>query len=152
MKRFFPVMIFLFFVSGVLSAHWVSLGGIEGQGPGIRVLQDRGSSITVEFELEGYSIEDVVIDGITYSAIELPGQVTFLAKGFPELPTIARNIIIPDDALMDYRIVDIEFETRNVHTILPSKGNLYRNVNPEDVAYTFDVFYGQDNNWPQHTI
>ncbi|MCK4673153.1 hypothetical protein KAT67_04130, partial [candidate division WOR-3 bacterium] len=70
----------------------------------------------------------------------------------PELPTIARNIIISDDALMDYRIVNIEYDTKKINPVVPSKGNLYRNINPDDIAYTFDKFYQTDSWWPKNTI
>ena len=120
--------------------------------PLINVLQDFGSSITIEFILQGYEIEPVDINGISCSKVSLPKQVTFLEKGMPELPTIARNIIIPDDGLMDYRIIDIEYETREVNTIIPSKGNLYRNVDPKTVPYTFNEFYNSDTWWPEKTI
>ncbi|GAI28529.1 unnamed protein product, partial [marine sediment metagenome] len=130
-----------------------NLGLVEAaRTPAIKVIQDNGSSITVEFELQGYEIEQVDINGITCSRIKLPGQVTFLEKGLPELPTIARNIIIPDDALMEYRIVNIEYDTKKINPVVPSKGNLYRNINPDDIAYTFDKFYQTDSWWPKNTI
>ncbi len=121
-------------------------------GPQISVLQDQGSSTTIEFQLRGYSIDLVEIDGKTYSKIVVPGQVTYLEKGLPELPTIARNIIIPDNALMDYRVVDMEYETKRVNTIVPSKGSISRKIDPRTVPYTFDNFYESDSWWPQKTI
>ncbi len=129
------------------------IGLAEGtQAPEIRVIQDHGSSITIEFQLRGYSITPIEVNATTYSMIELPGQVTFLEKGMPKLPTIARNIIIPDDALMDYRIVAIEYETIEVNTVISSKGSLSRAVDPSTVPYTFDKFYQTDSWWPEKTI
>ncbi len=120
--------------------------------PQIKVLHERGSRITIEFKLKDYEIEPVDVNGVTCSKIVVPEQITFLKKGLPELPTIARNIIIPDDALIDYRIVSIEYETEHVNTVVPSKGNLYRNVNPDDIPYTFSEFYQSDSWWPEKTI
>ncbi|UCG30048.1 MAG: hypothetical protein JSV53_11210, partial [candidate division WOR-3 bacterium] len=135
-------------VLGALSSSYAASAAL----PEITVLQDRPSSTTIEFELQGYEIESVDADGIPCWRITLPGQVTFLEKGFPELPTIARNIIIPDDAVMSARIIDIEYETREVGTILPSKGSISRSVDPNTIPYTFDNVYETDRWWPTNTI
>ncbi len=152
MKKVNLIVSLLLFISFSLSAEWVSLGGFEGQKPEIRVMQDYGLSITVEFELKGYTVEQVDVDGITYSRITLPGEVTFLEKGFPELPTIVRSVIIPNDALMDCRIVGVEYETKSVNTLVPSKGNLLRSIDPNTIPYTFDKFYQTDSWWPNNTV
>ncbi len=120
--------------------------------PAVTVLQDRGSSITIEFALKGYEIEPVDINGLPCSRITLPGQVTFLEKGMPQLPTIARNVIVPDDALMGCRIVAVEYERIEVNTVIPSKGSLSRAVDPNTVPYTFDKFYQTDSWWPEKTV
>jgi hypothetical protein len=94
--------------------------------PEITAIQDIGSSIIIEFGLK--EIESVTINGFAYSRITLPEQITFFKKRFPELLTIARSIIIPDNAMKDYRNVDTEYEIRKDVTIAPSKGNIFRNV------------------------
>jgi hypothetical protein len=143
MKRVLLMISFLLFLTVLLSAE---------QAPRITVLEDRGSSVTVEFELQGYTLDEVLVDGVRYTRVSLPGEVTYLEAGFPELPTISRNIAIPGDARMDYRIVEIEYESRMVETVLPSKGNLYRNVDPADIPYSFNVVYGEDGYWPAEEI
>jgi len=152
MKKVNLIVSLFFLISFSLSAEWVSLGGFEGQKPEIRVMQDYGLSITVEFELKGYTVEQVDINGITCSRIILPGEVTFLEKGFPELPTIVRSVIIPDDALMGYRIVSVEYETKNVNRLVPSKGNILRSIDSNTIPYTFDKFYQTDSWWPNNTV
>ncbi len=79
--------------------------------PGISLLQDNNNSIILEFDAPEYTIEEVAIDGQVCSRIVVPGQVTFLDKGMPELPTFPRNMIIPDDGQMSFRIVEIEYQT-----------------------------------------
>ena len=122
------------------------------QGPGITVLQDNGASVILEFTLGDYELEPVAVDGRECARVVLPGQVTFLAPGMPELPTVARNIIVPDDGEMAFRVIDVEYETRAVATVVPSKGNLYRNVDPSTVPYTFAKFYGEDRWWPVPSV
>jgi len=120
--------------------------------PEIRLLQDKDSSIIIEFKLNSYKIESVYLDGRVCSRIILPGQVTHLERGYPELPMINKSIIIPDNGQMDYQILEIESETKRVETVIPSRGNLYRNVDPETISYTFDKFYESDSYWPSAII
>jgi hypothetical protein len=152
MKKLAMGILFLFFLSFSLSATWVSLGGIENQGPEINVLQDNGSRIVLEYDLKGYRITPMVIDERACEMVSLPGQVTFMEKGMPKLPTIARNIIIPDDARMDIRVVDIEYEIREVGTIVPSRGSFSRSIDPSTIPYTFDTFYETDSWWPKENV
>ena len=152
MKKLATGILFLFFLTFSLSAAWVSLGGIEDQGPEITVLQDNGSRIVLEYNLKGYSTIPMAINEKGCEMISLPSQVTFMEEGMPELPTIARNIIISDDARMDVRIVDIEYETRQVETIVPSRGSYSRGVDPSTIPYTFDGFYETDSWWPKETV
>ncbi|MEO0124555.1 MAG: C25 family cysteine peptidase, partial [candidate division WOR-3 bacterium] len=120
--------------------------------PEVNILSDRGSSITVEFKISGYDIEPVEINGNTSYRIVLPNCATYMEKGYPELPVINKSIIIPDDGLMSYRILSVEEETKLIGKIIPSKGNLYRNINPEDVPYTFGKIYDLNTFWPGEII
>jgi len=120
--------------------------------PEVKVISDRGSSITVEFKITDYDIEPISVEGKTCFRVILPGCPTYLEKGYPELPVINKSIIIPDDGLMSYRILAIEEETREIGLIIPSKGNLYRNVNPDEVPYTFGKIYDLNTIWPGEIV
>ena len=59
-------------------------------------------------------------------------------EGSPDLPKMSTSIIIPDDKNMDIEVISsnyIEYENIN---IAPSKGNLSRLINPENVPYIFN--------------
>ncbi|HEX7319317.1 MAG TPA: C25 family cysteine peptidase, partial [bacterium] len=116
--------------------------------PEMRVLQDKGSSVTVEIVLNGYDTETIDINGKPCTQIRVPGLVNYLQKGYPELPVINRNVIIPDEGAMACRIISADYETKVVGTIVPSKGNLYRNVDPATVPYEFGKIYEEDTWWP----
>jgi gingipain R len=119
----------------------------------INLLEDRGERITLEFILKEYKIENVNINGIECSKVYVPGHLNlFLIKGYPELPKFARSVIIPDNGIMNFRIKDIEYEIIKVNPVVPSKGNLKRNVNPEDIPYEFSDFYKKDEWFPKENI
>ncbi|MGB9722184.1 MAG: C25 family cysteine peptidase, partial [bacterium] len=134
----------------------VSLGFVfagVAKPPDIKIINDKGSSTIVEFTLNGYDIEPITIDGKFCSKIKIPGNIIYHnEKGYPELPKFASSLIVPDDGVMDMRIIDVNYETAKVNPIVPSKGNLKRNVEPNSVPYVWDNFY-QKNAWfPEQVV
>ncbi len=137
---------------------WIIIGGMlcglwASTSYRMNVLEDRDGLTKVEFNLYDYRIENININGILCSEVYIPEHpITFLKKGYPELPKFAGSIIIPDEGVMQYRILDIEYETKKVNPVIPSKGNLKRNVNPEDIPYEFSKFYEQDEWFPMKDV
>jgi hypothetical protein len=137
----------------ILIGMLVSVSVIAGKPYDIEVLMDEGSRIQLEFDLHDYEIERVFIYGDPFTKITIPGHiVTFLTKGFPELPKFAASIVIPDEGVMSYKIVDIEYEIIKADPIVPSKGNLKRNVDPEDVPYIMGDFYFGKKWFPENSV
>ena len=55
------------------------------------------------------------------------------------------SIIIPDTYSMSLNIIEFEFEEFENINILPSKGNLSRDINPSSVPFTFGEVYNIDD-------
>ena len=62
----------------------------------IKVLRDSPLGTTIEFEIKDWTLQPVQIGDKIYSKIFLPNAVTFLKKGFPELPRLSKSVIIPN--------------------------------------------------------
>jgi len=120
--------------------------------PSAQILSDNQTSTTLEFTLPAYTIDNIIVDGNVYDQIKIPGAVTYLEKGLPELPRLYQSIIISDDGEYSYQILSAVYETLAVNTVLPSKGNLTRDIDPAQVPYEFDVFYEEDRYFPDHNI
>ncbi len=149
MKRTSLLIIALFALS---SARWISFAGSQKNSADVKVLSEGYGRTTLEFKLGGFELSDLVIGGKSYSKISLPGQVTYLQKGLPELPRMAASIIIPERSAMSYRIVSLEQERLTIDPVAPSKGNLTRDIDPEQVAYTFDKFYQGNTPFPARHV
>ncbi len=115
----------------------------------IRILEDSENKVVLEWTNDEIQINRVMLNGNIYSQIIIPNTVSYLEKGYPELPRITKSIIIPDNARMEMRILELQEETRIVSPVIPSKGNLTRNIDPETVPYTFNEFYKQDRWFPE---
>ncbi|KYK25633.1 hypothetical protein AYK25_04995 [Thermoplasmatales archaeon SM1-50] len=105
-------------------------------------------TITIDYALETFAMKPVVINDIEYTHITLGNEANSLVAGAPDLPYIARSIIIPDTGTMDIQVIATEYTDYENIRVAPSKGNLPRTVNPDDVPYTFGTIYSQNFWYP----
>jgi hypothetical protein len=126
---------------------------VESNSFDISILEDREESKVIEFTINDFEISRVEINGNQHSRIIVPGHITtFLKKGYPELPKFSGNIIIPDDGIMDFKILNAKYETIKLEPFIPSKGNLKRNIDPSTVPYTWSDFYERDEWFPEQNV
>ena len=100
------------------------------------------------FNLNGYHVEKVSIDNKKYVRIVIDGESNIKKNGSPDLPIICRSIIVPDNAKMDAKIANSEYEEFDNILIAPSKGSFFRNTNPRDIPYEFGKVYTKDGWFP----
>jgi hypothetical protein len=129
------------------SAAWVTLGG--DQGVTVTLMESTPQHIALAYKIDGFEQNDIVVNGRTYSMISLPGEAARLDKGLPELPVVARSVIIPENRRMDLRVTAVEYTDLHGITPIPSKGNLPRTVDPGQVPLSFDAFYAGSAWYPE---
>ena len=95
-KALFVVLALLVVVSSSWARSWVSLGGDPGQDISVQVLMSDEIRTVLEFQLAGYWMDDVSLDGEHYAVLSIPGATPLMNKGLPDLPKVMRSIIIPD--------------------------------------------------------
>ena len=105
--------------------------------------------ITIQYQLNEFSTEEINIDEIEYKQIKLDDESNTMMKGKPDLPTICRSIIIPDELKMKIKVTYSQFEEYDGIKIAPSKGNMKRTQNPDDASYVFDDIYNEDIWFPK---
>ncbi|UCE67206.1 MAG: immune inhibitor A [Candidatus Zixiibacteriota bacterium] len=129
------------------AAQHVDLGTID-ENVKVTVLEAGYAKTVVRFEIGGFTREPVRVGGQIYYKLDLPEEGISLVEGEPELPHISRSLIIPDNLKMKIRVIESEFIDIPSTPVVPSKGNLYRNVNPDDIPYTFGEMYNTDQWYP----
>ncbi len=138
--------------AGTAFAAWISLGQPEGSRVETRVLESSPQRVVVEYTIPGFYADPVVIDGSTYYRISLPHEPKMLQVGMPELPHVARSVIVSDVDRMEVHLLDSETQEFSGLPVVPSKGSLLRTVDPATVAYTFGSAYGTDRWFPDATV
>jgi len=114
----------------------------------VNVLSSSDTETIIEYTLGNFARQPIEINGEIYYKLSLAKEANSFEKGAPALPFITRSLIIPDDALMNVTILESEYVEYTL-PIVPSKGILSREVNPEDVPYEFSEVYNQDSFYPE---
>ncbi|MFP4447130.1 MAG: C25 family cysteine peptidase [Bacteroidales bacterium] len=103
----------------------------------------------LSFELNAYDKQSVRTPKGEASIISIDNGSKLLRKGYPDLPKTTTSLIIPDKKNMKVKVVSSEYEEFEDIDIAPSKGNLTRDKNPDDVPYTYGKAYEKDAFFPK---
>jgi hypothetical protein len=110
--------------------------------------ESRSTESILTFSFNQYQMQSVQTPHGTEQVIWADQTSPILEKGSPDLPKYSESLIIPDKALMKYEVLNARYTEYPNVSIAPSKGNLLRNVNPDDVAYEYGRTYQQDQFYP----
>ena len=136
-------------LAGLTASEWVDLGDVRPSQPIWDVNSISESNIEITFELGGY-YQELLDNGKT--RVSFPGGVPILERGAPEMPRMARSIIIPDLANMELSVISTDFIDIPLDNVEPSKGNLTRDVDPSTVPYTFGKAYETNEFYPKDIV
>ncbi|KAA3632601.1 MAG: hypothetical protein DWP97_10685, partial [Calditrichaeota bacterium] len=132
-----------------LSAEQVILNNSENE-LDITLLSSSDSKTVIDYQVNAFNLEAIKINNETFYQINSNEEGLILEEGVPALPHVNRSIIIPDSDKMNVRILASEYIDYPETQIVPSKGNLLRTVNPDDVPYTFGKVYNTDDFYPEN--
>ena len=140
------IILIAFLITGnIFARDWVEVNSSSPSEPSISALNGSQESVKIFFELSGYFIEKTD-DG---NKITFPGGVSILEKGSPDIPIITRSIQIPDLAKMELKVLSSDFIDVPLDNLIPSKGNLTRDIKIQDVPYEKGNVYDNDSFYPK---
>ena len=102
-------IIIAFLLNVIISKEWIEITSSVQKSPNINVVDYDGSDSILEFELPGFNKQTVSINNQNYEVISFPTSAANLDYGYPDLPSISKSIIIPNDGLMTIEIVEQRF-------------------------------------------
>ncbi len=115
------------------------------------VIKSDMQSTLVRFEVPGLEIQDKTINGTVYNEVSIPGLSSTSELGMPELPVVAKDFLIPFNSQPSLNIKNVTYKKIKVRPVVPSKGDITRNVDPAQVPYTFSSLYTQrGGQYPQN--
>jgi len=142
-------LLLLVSVSG--AAEWVNLTSAS-EPVQVNLLDSNGQRTIVNYQLSGYSHDQIELNGTLYDVINLDHESRLWERGNPDLPRLCRSIIIPDEGIMAARIVSSEYRDIEGVKLLPSKGHFSRTTDPKDVPYEFGATYQVDAWYPGNIV
>ena len=115
----------------------------------INLVSKSENSLIIDFELENFELLSVKeLKNEFFQKLIVEGGVSTLTKGDPELLKFSSNIQLPHKGISNFSIISTDFtELENVN-IVPSKGNLYRNIDPKTVKLQKGISYSIDSDFP----
>jgi hypothetical protein len=128
--------------------NWNAVSSEQPTAISKNLISSSDQSIVINFQIGGFYATTVETPRGKSQIISVPGMVSLLEGGAPDLPFYAVSTIIPDLALMDVKILKAEYTEFFNYEIAPSKGNFSRQIDPSTVPYTYGTMYNQDVFYP----
>lgn len=108
------------------------------------VLSSDENGLTVKIDMPAYTTSPVQINGQTYQKLQLQGAYALTELGVPELLLSGNSLIIPENSQPTVSVLSADYDVIDNFRLIPSKGVIKRNTNPDDVPYQFGALYQQD--------
>ena len=120
------------------------------ENPIINVVKSDASEIILELQVNSYCLTNVETGFGEANVLSAPETSPVLRKGAPDISKLTTSVIIPDYDKMLIEVVSANYiDIENVE-IAPSKGNLYRNINPQEIPYVFGKEYTENKFYPSN--
>jgi len=144
MRRLFVIVLLLMAI-GALAAEQMVVSAYPND---IRLTSSSPNDMELEFTLGSFDREAVSINGTDWYNLTVKKEGLTLEAGYPQVPVLARSLIIPNTAAMQLTTTYSEYIDLQMQ-VAPSKGNLTRNIDPATVPYTFSDFYQGNGSYPE---
>ncbi|WP_282013830.1 C25 family cysteine peptidase [Marinifilum flexuosum] len=105
-----------------------------------------GSDYLIDFKLNSYDL--LYIASENAYKVEANNMGDILEKGNPALPRFAQSIMIPSSADMQVEVLSSEFIEIKNFNVVPSKGDLTRDIDPKSIPYVYGEAYQHDDYYP----
>ena len=135
MKKILLFIVFLT-ITTFLFADWEDISKNSNQELFDHISYGIGST-EVNFALDGYEIETLVVEGVEYKKISYWNEGEFIEIGKPALPRFSRLIAIPDAGSVEFDIIYTEEEIISNVNIFPRQ-NLQSESQPAANEFVID--------------
>jgi len=110
------------------------------------------TTIQLSFNLDEFSKTAVPTSRGPATIYTAPRAVSVMVKDAPDVPKFVASVIVPDKAKMKAVVTSSTYKEYSNVLIAPSKGNLYRNVDPETIPYEYGNAYAQNKFYPEKLV
>ena len=148
MKRIVFSLMFVALSVMATAQQWTSTGKSVPTGPEVTLVSSSEQQVVIDFTLGGFNLTRVSTPNGIQQVVSVPEMAAMLEAGAPELPHFPVPTIIGDQAEMQVNVTKSDYTDFENVEIAPSKGNISRQINPDDVPYTYGEMYSQNAFYP----
>jgi gingipain R len=112
------------------------------------ILEESPSTIDVKFQLSSKPFVYETLNGQNFLDFSKMYKNVILETGSPSLPVFGESFRLPLKGHSSIEIISTDFEDFTSVQVLPSKGNLKRNVDPSSVPFSFGEVYSKNEFYP----
>ena len=123
----------------------LGLFATQAQNISYTLLSSNQNEAVVRVDFGTYHTEMVTVNNVEMQTLHMKDAYPVLKKGSPELLQTAFSLIVPEGSQPETEILSEQFTEVTHFALAPSKGKLYRNVNPENVPYAKNTDYQSAN-------
>ncbi|MCX6269838.1 MAG: C25 family cysteine peptidase [Bacteroidetes bacterium] len=145
-KKLWLLLILCGWFSYSQGGKWIPVGSDTPSPVSVKLISGTPGHTSVSISLPGFLLNPVNLGKEKTYTVTLAGTTPLLSQGDPDLPKVTFSLCIPDQGLTDLRIDSALYRDFYDILIAPSKGNLSRDNDPDDVVYTYARSYHQ-NAW-----
>ena len=121
---------------------------------GYKAIYSRPSNDTyqVSFVIDKWNVQPTTLNGTIYNQIIFDNSTVTNKKGWAELPFVSAAIQLSAQKNVDIKITDVEYKDYPLsYPLVPSRGTIYRNQNPNTIPYIIDPASIVDKFYPFET-
>ena len=150
MRYILVILVFLF--TTTLSAEQIVINNDSNSQAVISVVQSSDDCTVLSFDIHRFTKKLAFQNNQQcYYNLYLDHFANMLDKGYPQLPKLSSNIIIPNNAKVRARITNSKFIDYPM-LVAPSKGLLSRNIDPKTIPYEWSAIYENNAFYPTQNV
>lgn len=113
-----------------------------------KIVSSKRNNLTISNTSQDYNAQKKTVNDVIYEDFSQITKVYTMQKGAPALPMYSTSVELPKKGKVSIEVnYDSYVEYNNIN-ILPSKGSLKRNVNPDLIPYEFGKEYTENAFYP----
>lgn len=148
MKKLSTIVMLLLLSMATSAQQWTSVNGNPPSKIKTKLIASSEKSIIVNVQVPGFFSNEVATPRGKAYVISMPRAVSTSKAGEPDLPMTAIPAIVGDTEHYDIRVVAANYIDYHDFEVAPSKGDFTREVNPDDVPYTYGEAYSKNEFFP----
>ena len=138
----------ILFLTFLLSNTWQNISSSIPKPMNFDVISSNINTTKIKFTMDGFHLIPSSDSKMISYKVKSENGASILNQGYPDLHNISKSIIIPDQSKTSVNIISYKYHDYENIFVIPSKGNLSRDIDPKDVPIQYSGAYKKNEFYP----